>query len=83
MQGTGLDGAYSPPMQALQVPTRTGSMRLLTRDFLRAAHGRNLRVHAWTVNAEEEMRSLIDLGVDGIMTDYPDRLLKILGRDAP
>jgi len=80
MQGAGLADSYSPPMQALQVPPRTGSLRLLTRDFVEAAHGRNLRVHAWTVNAEEEMRHLIDLGVDGIMTDYPDRLLKILGR---
>jgi glycerophosphoryl diester phosphodiesterase len=80
MQRAGLDNAYSPPMQALQVPVRAGSMRVLTRDFVEAAHGRKLRVHAWTVNTEEEMRSLIDLGVDGIMTDYPEKLLTLLGR---
>jgi glycerophosphoryl diester phosphodiesterase len=58
-------------------------MRVLTRDFVEAAHGRNLRVHVWTVNAEGEMRRFIEMGVDGIMTDYPDRLLKVLGRASP
>jgi glycerophosphoryl diester phosphodiesterase len=37
-------------------------------------------VHVWTVNEEEDMRRLLDLGVDGIITDYPDRLLDVLGR---
>ena len=83
MRGAGLDRGYGPPMQALQVPVRAGSLHVLTRDFVEAAHGRNLRVHAWTVNAEDEMRSLIDLGVDGIMTDYPETLLKLLNRPAP
>lgn len=76
----GLAHSYSPAMQALQVPERAGALRVLTRDFVEAAHGRNLRVHAWTVNAEGDMRRLFEMGVDGIMTDYPDRLLKVLGR---
>lgn len=79
----GLAASYSPAMQALQVPERTGALRLLTRSFVEAAHGRNLRVHAWTVNDEGEMRRLLEMGVDGVMTDYPDRLLKVLGRAAP
>jgi glycerophosphoryl diester phosphodiesterase len=37
-----------------------------------------MRVHVWTVNEAEAMQRLIDLGVDGIMTDYPERLVKIL-----
>jgi glycerophosphoryl diester phosphodiesterase len=37
-------------------------------------------VHVWTVNEEEDMQRLLDLGVDGIITDYPDRLLDVLGR---
>jgi glycerophosphoryl diester phosphodiesterase len=37
-------------------------------------------VHAWTVNDETRMSGLVELGVDGIMTDYPDRLLTMLGR---
>ena len=82
LHGAGLAASYSPVMQALQVPEHAGALRVLTRDFVEAAHGRNLRVHAWTVNAEGDMRRLVEMGVDGIMTDYPDRLLKVLGRPA-
>src|ERR1044071_3624739 len=78
----GLAASYSPPMQALQVPEYAGGLHILTRDFVESAHARNLRVHAWTVNAEGDMRRLVETGVDGIMTDYPDRLLKLLGRHA-
>ena len=83
LHGAGLAASYSPSMQALQVPEQAGALRVLTRDFVEAAHGRNLRVHAWTVNAEGDMRRLVEMGVDGVMTDYPDRLLKVLGRPAP
>ncbi|MET0626512.1 MAG: glycerophosphodiester phosphodiesterase [Pyrinomonadaceae bacterium] len=82
LQRSGRAGTYGPPMQALQVPERAGALGLLSREFVAAAHARNLRVHAWTVNAEGDMRRLLDLGVDGIMTDYPDRLLKLLDRPA-
>ena len=74
----GLADSYSPPMQALQVPEYAGAMQVLTREFVAAAHARNLHVHAWTVNSPEDMRRLLDLGVDGIMTDYPDRLIEVL-----
>jgi len=83
MQKSGLAGSYGPPMHALQVPEWAGGLHVLTREFVEAAHARNLRVHAWTVNAEEDMRRLLGLGVDGVMTDYPDRLLKVLGRTPP
>jgi len=39
-----------------------------------------MQVHVWTVNETEDMKRLIALGVDGIVTDYPDRLLTVLGR---
>jgi len=83
LQRAGLAASYSPSMQALQVPEQAGGLRVLTRDFVAAAHGRNLRVHVWTVNEEADMRRLFEMGVDGIMSDYPDRLLKVLGRPAP
>jgi glycerophosphoryl diester phosphodiesterase len=83
LQKSELEGAYIPPMQALQVPLRAGGLSLVTADFVGAAHGRNLHVHVWTVNDAEEMRRLVASGVDGIMTDYPDRLLKVLGRAVP
>jgi glycerophosphoryl diester phosphodiesterase len=40
-----------------------------------------MKVDAWTINEQEDMRRIIDMGVDGIITDYPDRLLAELGRD--
>jgi glycerophosphoryl diester phosphodiesterase len=73
-----LESAYSPSAQALQIPEAYGEYRIATRRFIDAAHARNMRVHVWTVNDVESMQRLIDLGVDGIMTDYPDRLVKIL-----
>jgi len=80
MSKVGLDISYSPVMQALQVPEMAGGLRVLSKRFVDAAHARNLEVHAWTVNEVEDMRRLLDMGVDGIMTDYPDQLLSLLGR---
>jgi glycerophosphoryl diester phosphodiesterase len=74
------DAAYRPAMRALQVPEYVGGTHVLTKEFVEEAHSRNLQVHAWTVNETEGMRRLIGIGVDGIMTDYPDRLLTVLGR---
>ena len=76
LQAMGLESAYSPSAQALQVPENYKGNRIATQRFLKAAHARNMRVHVWTVNEIESMQRLIDLGVDGIMTDYPQRLLK-------
>jgi glycerophosphoryl diester phosphodiesterase len=80
LERAGLEGSYSPTMQALLVPEHLRGWRVLTRSFVEAAHGRNLEVHAWTVNDAGDMRRLLDLGVDGIITDYPDRLASLLGR---
>ncbi len=73
-------GTDKPKFNALQVPERMMGVHLLTRSFVESARARNLQVHAWTVNDAEDMRRLKELGVDGIMTDYPDRLLTVLGR---
>jgi len=80
LQRAGLADTFSPPMQALQVPETAGGWQVLTPDFIASAHRRNLQVHAWTINDVETMKRLIAIGVDGIMTDYPDRLLEVLGR---
>ena len=45
---------------------------------LAAAHALGLKVLPWTVNERGDMRNLIDLGVDGIITDYPDRLREVM-----
>jgi len=65
---------------ALQVPVSRKGLRVITRRFLVSARLRNLQVHAWTVNTGPQMEWLLRLGVDGIVTDYPDRLLALLGR---
>jgi glycerophosphoryl diester phosphodiesterase len=79
----GLGASYSPSMQAVQIPEYAGGVRVITKGLVEAAHERNLEVHAWTVNDASAMSGLIELGVDGIMTDYPDRLMALLERARP
>ena len=74
---TGLSESYSPRMQALQIPEYLGGIQVVTKEFVKAAKERNLQIHVWTVNETADMQRLLENGVDGIMTDYPDRLLKI------
>lgn len=80
MYKIGLGESYSPPMQALQIPQNLGYLNIVSKDFIETAHKLNLQVHVWTINNQTDMERLIDAGVDGIMTDYPDRLLEILDR---
>lgn len=75
-----LEATYSPRAEAVQVPEYRSGLHVLTPRFVAASHGRNLQVHAWTINEIDDMRRLVDLGVDGIITDYPDRLMQLLGR---
>ncbi len=75
-----LGTAYRTVAHALQVPEYQGKLRVLTQRFIDAAHNLNLKVHAWTINETGDMRRLLNLGVDGIITDYPDRLITLLGR---
>ena len=51
---------------------------LITRELVNSAHAADLQVVAWTVNDPGQMRSLIQIGVDGIMTDRPDRLRAVI-----
>ena len=80
LQKMHLESVYSPAALALQVPQSYGDMRVVTKRFVEAAHARNLKVHVWTVNGVDDMKSLLQLGVDGIMTDYPQRLLEVTGK---
>src|ERR1700722_15888371 len=61
----------------LQVPQRWGRLRI-DRRFVNAAHRAGLPVHVWTVDDQAEMEFLLDLGVDGIMTDRPRVLKQVL-----
>ncbi len=52
---------------------------MVTPDLCKAAHERGLKLYTWTVDADARMRALIECGVDGIMTNYPERLRTVLG----
>jgi glycerophosphoryl diester phosphodiesterase len=73
-----LEGLLNPGYEALQVPVYYGGLTLVTRRFVEAAHARGVRVDAWTVNDPAEMHRLLDLGVDVVMTDFPERLAGVL-----
>jgi glycerophosphoryl diester phosphodiesterase len=63
---------------AAQVPHRARGIPVVTRRFVRRAHRRGLHVHVWTVNDPDEMQTLLDLGVDGLITDRPTVLREVL-----
>jgi glycerophosphoryl diester phosphodiesterase len=78
-----LSKAYTPQFDALQVPVSQGSLTIVTPALLRAAQERGVAVQVWTVNDRAEMDRLFALGVDGVITDRPDRALGALGRSYP
>ena len=61
-----------------QVPVSQWGIPIVTKKFINCAHNENKLVHVWTINEEKEMNNLIDLGVDGLMTDRPSVLHKVL-----
>lgn len=71
---------YRSPAVALQIPETFRERRVVTAELMELAHAYNLEIQVWTVNEEEDMKRLLELGVQGIMTDRPDRLLRVLGR---
>ena len=74
-----LGALYDPPFVALQAPEKyKGVVPVATRRFVREAHERGLRVDVWTIDDEPSMRRLLSFGVDGIMTDRPDVLARVL-----
>jgi glycerophosphoryl diester phosphodiesterase len=70
---------YDAPFQALQPPDSYKGIRIVTRVLVREAHRCGLRIDVWTIDEEADMRRLLDWGVDGIMTDRPDILARVLG----
>jgi len=63
-----------------QVPVRQGPVAVVDHRFVAAAHRRHLAVHVWTIDDPAEMERLLDLKVDGIMTDRPAVLKEVLVR---
>lgn len=76
-----LSGLLSPKFESLQVPyekSESYGIPVMTERFIHEAHARNVKVEPWTVNDADLMKQYIDWGVDGIITDRPDLMLKVL-----
>lgn len=77
----GLANLHPTPAVAMQIPERHGDLTVAHPRLIAAARARGIRVQIWTVNDPADMARLIDLGVDGIITDRIDRLNTVLGRE--
>ena len=80
---SGCRGDYRPPGAALQIPESWGGRTLITPETVRAAHVLGLEVHVWTVNEPQDMERLLALRVDGLMSDYPERLVAVVSGQRP
>lgn len=74
-------GNYDSNMKLLGfTPTiLSPEQKIVTADMVNAAHSNHVKVIPWTVNNETNMKALADLKVDGLISDYPDRLVKLFG----
>ncbi len=63
---------------ALQIPETYGRTRVLTSRLIEAAHASGKQIHVWTVNERADMIRLLDMGVDGLITDRPDTLKDLM-----
>ncbi|WP_030677834.1 glycerophosphodiester phosphodiesterase [Streptomyces cellulosae] len=78
LRSWGLPARVRRSAVAAQVPEAHSGVQVVDHRFLRTAHSLGLQVHVWTVNDPERMHRLLDLGVDGIMTDHIDTLRKVM-----
>ncbi|MEU5363829.1 glycerophosphodiester phosphodiesterase [Streptomyces sp. NPDC005925] len=78
LRSWGLPAAPRRSAVAAQVPESQSGIPVVDRRFVRTAHARGLHVHVWTVNDSDRIHRLLDLGVDGIMTDHIDTLRKVM-----
>jgi len=70
---------YRGKARVLAIPEHFRGRRILDRRLVQAAHQKGLAVHVWTINEREDMKRLLDMGVDGLITDHPDRAIEVLG----
>jgi glycerophosphoryl diester phosphodiesterase len=76
------EGAHGCPegYDVADLPLRTGGFTVVDATTVAYFHARGMQVHVWTVDDEGDMRALVALGVDGVMSDRPDLLARVLGR---
>ncbi len=70
--------SLAPEIQALQVPPVHWGLALVNPNFVRSVHRKGLEVHVWTINEASDMVRLLDMGVDGIITDRCDVAAQVL-----
>ena len=68
---------------ALQIPPVFGDQPLITPELVRFAHRHDVHVHAWTINDADELKRMLDLGVDGIVSDFPSRVAALIRSRTP
>ncbi|MEU6609765.1 glycerophosphodiester phosphodiesterase [Streptomyces shenzhenensis] len=78
LRSWGLPAAVRRSAVAAQVPESQSGVPVVDHRFVRAAHAHGLQVHVWTINEPDRMHRLLDLGVDGIMTDHIDTLREVM-----
>ncbi|KEO82118.1 glycerophosphodiester phosphodiesterase [Tumebacillus flagellatus] len=74
----GLHKFYKPPVDAFQVPVSQYGIKVVTPRSVQIAHDHGVKVHVWTINDEAEIAKLLSWGVDGICSDYPDRVVNVM-----
>ncbi|MFF1422443.1 glycerophosphodiester phosphodiesterase [Streptomyces sp. NPDC058280] len=74
LRSYGIPAPVRPGAVCAQVPETRSGIRVVDERFVRMAHARGLQVHVWTVNEADRIEALLDLGVDGIMTDQLETL---------
>jgi glycerophosphoryl diester phosphodiesterase len=72
-----LSAAWQPATHAFAVPEYFGDLHVLTESFVANTKQHNVRVYPWTINTAEDMQKMIDLGVDGLITDYPTLAMEL------
>ena len=73
-----MKAAFTPTFHAMQLPEYRDNLHILTPEFVDAIRTRNLSTYAWTINDVENMQYMLDLGVNGMVTDYPDKLIELI-----
>ena len=64
----------------IQIPLKWKGIKVLSQKIIKNAKKKGLLVHVWTINDEKTIYELIDMGVNGIVTDKPELLMKILNK---
>ena len=80
LQLIGLEHWHSSPAVALQLPPEQYGIPILRKGFIAAAQQRGYLVQAWTINEQDAIESMLNLGVDGVISDYPNRVAIALAK---